>query len=347
MADTHASDGHRAHHHHGFKARVMGWFRPHSHDLGDLIDPALERSSEGIRATKLALAALALTSGVQIVIALVSGSVALLADTVHNVADGLTSVPLWIAFAVGRRARTRAYTYGFRRAEDLAAVFIVVVIALSAVLIGWQSVDRLLHPEPLTHLGWVFLAGLVGVGGNELAAVVRIRTGRRIGSAALVADGFHARADTMASVGVLVAVAATWVGYPVVDPIVGLVICGLILWILKDTAVHVFRRLMDGVDAALVDRIEAATAAVADVEEVDWVRARWTGHRLHADLAIAVDADLTVLDAHAVAERVEHALLHHLPQLEHVHVHVHPSSSPGHDLHATTRHHHLDAPRAG
>lgn len=339
MGEERAGHRHGDRRHHGLKARVLGWLRPHSHDLGDLIDPALERSTEGIRATKLALAVLLVTSAVQVVVAFVSGSVALLADTVHNVADGLTSIPLWIAFAVGRRAHTRAYAYGFRRAEDLAGVFIVVVVALSAAFIGWESIDRLLNPRPLMHLGWVFVAGVVGVAGNELAAIVRIRTGRRIGSAALIADGYHARADTMASVGVLVAVVATWLGYPVLDPIVGLVICGLILWILKETAAQIFRRLMDGVDTGLVDRIEVVSAAVPGVEGVDRVRARWTGHRLHADLAIAVDADLSVLEGHAVAERVEHELLHQLPQLEQAHVHVHPQVEAGQDLHAATRHH--------
>lgn len=336
MGDEHA---HGVQHHHGLKTRLTSWLRPHSHDLGDQIDPALERSTEGIRATKLALAVLVLTSGVQVAIALVSGSVALLADTIHNVADGLTSIPLWIAFAVGRRAQTRAYAYGFRRAEDLAGLFIVLVILLSAVFIGWESIDRLVNPQPLRHLAWVFLAGVVGVCGNEIAAHVRIRTGRRIGSAALVADGFHARADTMASVAVLVAAAATWLGYPVVDPVVGLIICGLILWILEQTAVQVFRRLMDGVDVALVDRIEVVSGAVPGVDSVDWARARWSGHRLHADLAIAVEPALTVLEGHSVAGRVEHELFHQLPQLEQVHVHVHPRTGPDDDIHATTRHH--------
>lgn len=334
-----AGHGHDARERHGGKGRLASWLRPHSHALGEHLDPALERSTEGIRATKVALGVLVATASVQLSIAVVSGSLSLLADTVHNVADGLTSVPLWIAFAVGRRAHTRSYPYGFRRAEDLAGVFVVFMIALSAVYIGWESVDRLLDPQPMTHLGWVALAGLVGVGGNELAALVRIRTGRRIGSAALVADGFHARADTMASVAVLVAVGGTWLGFPIVDPIVGLVICGLIVWIAKETAVQIFRRLMDGVDTAIVDRIETVSSTAPGVQAVDWVRARWSGHRLHADLAIAVDADLTVRQGHAVAEQAEHRLLHEIPQLERVQIHVHPRTGPDQDLHPATRHH--------
>lgn len=338
----HTDHAHDHDHHRGLRARVEGWFQPHSHDLADQLDSALEQSTEGIRATKVALAVLVVTSAVQLVIALASGSVALLADMIHNVADGLTSIPLWIAFVIGRRARTKAYTYGYRRAEDLAGIFILVMIALSAGFIAWESIGRLLDPQPLSHLGWVFVAGLVGVAGNEVAALVRIRTGRRIGSAALVADGLHARADTIASVAVIVAVIATWIGYPIVDPIVGLVICGLILWILKQTAAQVFRRLMDGIDPAVVDRITEVADGVDGVITVDWVRARWTGHRLHTDLAISVPADLTVAAGHAVADRVHHELLHELPQLEGTHVHVHPETRPDHDPHAETRHHHVE-----
>ena len=302
----------------------MGWLRPHSHDLADQIDPALEKSAEGIRATKLGLLFLGISSLIQLAIAIFAGSVALWADMVHNVADASTSIPLWIAFALGARMRTRRYGYGYRRSEDLAGVFIVVMIAGSAAVVGWESIDRLLNPEPMDHLPWVLLAGIVGVVGNELAAVVRIRTGRKIGSAALVADGFHARTDTMASMGVIAAVIGTWLGFPILDPIVGLVICALILWILKDTSVQLFRRLMDGVDESTVHRIESTAIQVEGVEGVDWVRARWTGHRLLADIAIRVPAHHTVREGHDVAERVHRELTTRLPELEDVHVHVNP-----------------------
>lgn len=308
----------------GLGARLTGWLRPHRHDISEQIDPGLEKSAAGIRATKLGLVFLGVASAIQLAIALFAGSVALFADMVHNLADAATSIPLWIAFALGNRARSRSYNYGYRRSEDLAGLFIALMIALSAVVVLWESIDRLIDPRPMEHLWWVLLAGVVGVVGNELAAVVRIRTGRRIGSPALVADGFHARTDTMASLAVIVAVIASWAGFPIVDPIVGLVITGLILWILKETSAELFRRLLDGVDEHTVVRLENATAEVEGVIAADRIRARWSGHRLLAEITIQVPATLTVAEGHEIAERVHRELLAKLPQLEDVHVHVHP-----------------------
>jgi cation diffusion facilitator family transporter len=324
----------------GLRGRLRGWLRPHSHDSADHIDPAVERSTEGIRVTQITLVVLLGTSAVQLVIALASGSVALLADMIHNVADALTSIPLWIAFVLGRRAANRSYTYGYRRAEDIVGALIVLIIAASAFLIGWESVGSLLNPEPITHLWWVLGAGIVGAAGNELAAVIRIRVGRRIGSAALVADGYHARTDTMASVAVVVAVIGTWLGFPILDPIVGLVITALICWILVQTARQVLRRLMDGVDPAVIDAMEQAARSVDGVEGVGWARARWIGHRLGGELAVTVDQDLTVAEGHAVGEAVRHGLLHALPHLEDVTVHVNPCGHGGSDPHEDVRHHH-------
>lgn len=320
--------------------RVLGWLVPHSHDVSDQIDSALERSTDGIRATKITLAVLVATSALQLVIAVISGSVALLADMVHNVADGLTSIPLWIAFVLGRRLPNRSYPYGYRRAEDLVGVFIVLMIAASAALVGWHSIERLIALEPIAHPGWVFGAGIVGVAGNELAAMVRIRVGRRIGSAALVADGYHARTDTLASFGVIVAVIATWLGAPIVDPLVGLVITGLIVWILAQTARQVVRRLMDGVEPEVIATMEQVAAGVDGVLAVGWARARWVGHRLNGDLAVTVDPDLTVAVGHDVSEEVHHALLHALPHLEEVTVHINPlHHDTTADPHHRTRHH--------
>jgi cation diffusion facilitator family transporter len=313
-------------HRSGLSARLVGWLHPHAHDHVEQAATTTERSSEGVRVTKLTLVLLVGTSAVQLAIVLASGSVALFADTVHNLADGLTSLPLWIALLLGRRVPTRAYPYGYRRAEDLAGVLIVLVIAVSAVLIGAESVGRLLEPRPVTHLGWVLLAGLVGVVGNEIAAIARIRVGRRIGSAALVADGYHARTDTLGSLAVVAAAVGTWIGYPIVDPLVGLLITALIGWMLVQTARPVLRRLMDGVEPALLDRIEAAAAQVSAVQTVDWARARWSGHRLHAELAVAVDETLTVADGHAVGEDVRRTLAQALPQVEHAVVHIHPGA---------------------
>jgi cation diffusion facilitator family transporter len=191
------------HHHNGLFGRSRSVLGSHSHDAADSIDPALEGSAEGIRALKVSLVVLLVTATVQLAVVLVAGSVALLADTVHNAADALTAVPLWIAFVIGRRARNRRYTYGYGRAEDLAGLFIVAVIALSAVVAGYESVRRLVDQRPVTGVGVVIVAGLVGFAGNEIVAGYRIRVGRRIGSAALVADGLHARADGITSLAVV------------------------------------------------------------------------------------------------------------------------------------------------
>lgn len=332
--------GHGHQHATGLWGRVRSALRPHSHDVTDQIDSALEASALGVRTTQISLAVLLTTALVQLAIALISGSIALFADLVHNVADAMTSVPLWIAFVVGRRAQTSSYPYGYRRAEDLAGVFIVLMIAASLVLVGWESVHRLLNPEPMEHLGWVLAAGMVGVVGNEGVASYRLRIGRRIGSAALVADGYHARSDTLASFAVVIAVVGTWLGYPIIDPIVGLLICVVIAWILVSTARALFRRLMDGVDPALVAQIEGAATKVDGVQSVDRVRARWLGHRLLADVTVTVDRDLSVAAGHDVAEGVRHALLHGIRHLEDASVHVNPCSHDGGDPHHSTAHHH-------
>ena len=324
----------------GWRGRLAGWIRPHSHDVTDQLDAGGQRSAQGIRVTKITLGVLLATSGLQLGIAVASGSVALLADVVHNVTDALTSLPLWLAFVLGRRLPSRRYPYGYRRAEDLVGVLIVAGIAASAVLVGWQSVQRLIDPAPLSHAGWVLLAGVIGVAGNEIAAVVRLRAGRRIGSAALVAEGYHARADTLASLAVIVAVLGTWAGAPIVDPLAGLLITGLIAWVLVQTARPVLRRLMDGVEPEVIGTMEQVATGVDGVRGVGWARARWAGHRLTGELAVTVDADLTVAAGHAVSEEVHHALLHALPHLAEVTVHVNPlSPHPAADPHHRTRHH--------
>lgn len=335
------ADDHQDHRHdHG--AGLLGRVRrraPHSHDIADQLDDALATSERGIRITKLTLAILLATALVQLAIAVVSGSVALLGDTIHNVADAMTSIPLWIAFVLGRRAQSRTYPYGYRRAEDLAGIFIVLMIAVSAVWIGWESIHRLFDPVPMRHTGWVLAAGIIGVVGNELAAILRIRTGRRIGSVALIADGYHARTDTFASFAVIVAVIGTWLGAPILDPIVGLLITALILWILKTTTVRVVRRLMDGVEPDTLATIEQAARRVDGVHGLGTVRARWSGHRLLADLTITVDDHSTLIEAHDISEQVRHQLLHDIPHLEDAWVHTNPTAHGDIDPHHLTAHH--------
>jgi len=302
-------------------------FAPHSHDASDSIDGALESSAAGIRAVKISLLALGATALAQLLIVAVSGSVALLADTIHNFSDALTAVPLWIAFVLGRRAATRRYTYGFGRAEDLAGLFVVAMIALSAAIAGIESVRRLINPIEIDHVGWVAVAGLVGFIGNELVALYRIRVGRRIGSAALVADGLHARTDGFTSLAVLLGAGGVALGFPLADPIIGILITIAILAVLRTAARDVFRRLMDGVDPELVDTAETALAAETGVRGVRSVKMRWIGHRLHADAELDIDPGTSLTDAHRIAHEAEHTLTHAVPKLSTALVHAYPAHS--------------------
>jgi cation diffusion facilitator family transporter len=337
--DHHHADGSHPHAEAGPWAALQHLFRPHSHDPSDSVDTALEGSAEGIRAVKLSLAVLGVTAALQLVIVVVSGSVGLLADTIHNFADASTALPLWLAFSIGRRAATRRYTYGYGRAEDLAGVFVVLMIAGSAVVAGWESLQKLLHPDPVQYLGWVAAAGVLGCIGNELVARYRIDVGTRIGSAALVADGYHARTDGLTSLAVVLGAAGVWLGYPQADPVVGLVITLAILLVLKDAVYQIWQRLMDAVDPALLARAEAAARSADGVQSVSQVRARWIGHSIYAEALVVADADISLAAAHAVAERARHAMLHAVPKLSQVTVHVDPCSHYGVDPHADLAHH--------
>jgi cation diffusion facilitator family transporter len=303
------------------------------------VDDALAGSAEGIRAVKLSLLGLGITAALQLGIAVWSSSAALLADTIHNFADASTALPLWLAFSIGRRAPNSRYTYGYGRAEDVAGVFVVLMIAGSAAVAAWESFNKLVHPEPIQHLGWVAAAGVLGFLGNEAVAIYRIRAGERIGSAALVADGYHARADGLTSLAVLLGVAGVWLGLPQADPLVGLGITLAILFVLKDAGLQMWRRLMDAVDPDIVDRARAAACAEDGVEDVTSVRARWIGHSIHAEAHIIADTDLPLGQAHAVAERARHAMLHAVPKLADVTVHVDPCGHDGIDHHADLAHH--------
>ncbi len=305
----------------------MGWLMglSHSHDHTASVDDALRDSAAGIRAVKISLLVLGTTAAAQLAIVVVSGSVALLADTVHNFSDAMTAVPLWIAFSVSRRAATRRYTYGFGRVEDLAGLFVVVVIAISAVVAAVEAVRRLFDPGPLTHLGWVAAAGVVGFLGNEVVALYRIRVGNRIGSAALRADGMHARADGLTSLAVVAGAVGAAVGFPAADPIAGLLIAVAIGVVLIFAARDVFGRLLDRVDPELVDSAVAVLAARPGVRAVRRVRMRWSGHQLEADAELDVDPALSLAEAHTLAHGAEHELAHAIPKLSSVIVHAYPA----------------------
>jgi cation diffusion facilitator family transporter len=326
------------HHGSGRWSRIKLRITPHSHEAKDKVDSAMESSAEGMRTLWISLAVLGVTTVLQALIFALSGSVALLGDTVHNAADALTAVPLGIAFILGRRAATRRFTYGFGRSEDLAGIAILLTITASSALAAYTAIDRLLNPQDITHLSWVAAGAVIGFIGNEWVARYRIRTGRKIGSAALVADGLHARTDGFTSLAVLLGAGGAAIGWQLADPIVGLLITLAILTVLKEAATEVFRRLMDAVDPALVDTAENALRAVDGVRDVGQVRMRWIGHALRAEADIVVDPQLTVVEAHSLAVAAEHALIHALPRLTAATVHTDHTTHSG-DPHAALAHH--------
>jgi cation diffusion facilitator family transporter len=313
--DAHSHEHGHEHPHAGLKGFLYGLFVPHTHDASDSIDNALEASAAGVRALKISLFVLLGTTVLQLAVVLISGSVALLADTIHNFSDALTAVPLWIAFILGRRAASRRYTYGLGRAEDLAALFIVVVVALSAVIAAWQSILRLITPHQLENLWWVVAAGIIGFAGNEAVAVYRIRVGRQIGSAALVADGVHARTDGFTSLAVVVGAVGVMLGFPLADPIVGILISIAIVVLLIGTVRSIGRRLMDGIEPDLLHRAEHAILHVDGVRSIAELRMRWVGHRLQGDAAIVVD-DVAVSVAEGISTKAREQVVAHLPNVD-------------------------------
>lgn len=335
--DTHAHG-----HHHGHGHDDAG---KHGHTHG-VIDPTIATTERGIWAIKWSFIILGLTAALQLVIVLLSGSVALLADTIHNFGDAATAVPLWVAFTFARRKPSVRFTYGLGRVEDLAGVVIVAIILFSALVAGYEAIDRLINPQPITLLGWVAVAGIIGFVGNEAVAVYRIRVGRQINSAALIADGYHARTDGLTSLAVVLGAAGVWLGFPLADPIVGLLITLAIFGIVWQSAKAVFTRMLDGVEPGLIEEIRHAAEHVTAVRRVLDVRARWLGHRLATELDVAIDGGATVREAEAVSSAIERQLLAHIPALSAAHVRV-LSSSEGigdHRGHEHAGHHHAPDP---
>jgi cation diffusion facilitator family transporter len=324
----------------GVRAFIAHFLTPHSHGHhATAADPALA-NQRGIRTLKWSLAVLMITAVFQVVIVALSGSVALLADTLHNFSDALTAVPLWLAFTLARRASTRRYTYGYGRAEDLAGALIVLMIFGSALIVFYESVQKFLNPQPLERLGWVAAAAVIGFAGNELVALFLIRVGREIGSAALVADGLHARADGFTSLGVLAGAIGVWLGFPWADPLVGVLIGVAILVIVANAARDMWRRMMDAIEPEVVEQVERIARVVPGVLDLHAVTVRWLGHRQRGELHITVNCSLPTVTSHAIAENVRHALFHALPALAEVTVHVDPCECDETlDYHPAAHHH--------
>jgi cation diffusion facilitator family transporter len=315
----------------------------HGHTHG-VIDPNIIATERGTWAIKWSFVGLCATAIIQVVIALLSGSVALLADTVHNFGDAATAVPLWIAFRLERKKPSKRFTYGYGRVEDLAGISIVLIILASAVMAGYESISRLINPQKVEHLLAVVVASIVGFAGNEVVAVFRIRVGKDMGSAALVADGYHARVDGFASLAVLVGAIGIYFGYPLADPIVGLLITIVILRVVWESGKSIFSRMLDGVDPTVIEEIRHAVNHANGVETLSEVRVRWLGHRLHAELNIAVNSNLSVEEGHEIAMDVRHILMHHLRYLSGVTIHIDPVTASGEAYHQVADHTHDGLP---
>ncbi|RNL86940.1 cation diffusion facilitator family transporter [Halostreptopolyspora alba] len=342
--DHHEHNGHgHGHRHRGavgaVLARLRHSFTPHSHDAADRFDSALEANRLGVRTLAWSFLALMATAGLQAGAVALTASVALLGDTIHNFADALTALPVGAALLLGRRAATRRFTYGLGRAEDLAGILVVALIAASAAAAGYEALHRLADPQPVSYVWAVAAAGAIGFAGNELVARWRIRVGRRIGSAALVADGAHARADGFTSLAVVGGAAGVGLGFPMADPLIGLAITIAIAFVGYGAARQVGARLMDAVDPHLVRSAEDAARTVEGVADVGDVRMRWIGHSLRAELSVAVAADLDMARAHRIAHQVEHAVLHAVPRMRAAVVHTEPEHQ-AETAHAELAHHH-------
>ena len=309
----------------------------HSHEHGR-VDADLYGNRAGLRAVQISTAGMLLVSAIQFAIATIGGSACLFADALHNFGDVFTTIALWIAFVISNRTANQRYTYGYYRAEDLAGIFIVLVIIASATASAVESVQKLISGNTPTQIYLSMAAALVGVAGNELLAQYKISVGKRINSVPLIADGQHSRIDGLTSLAAFVGLVGVKLGFPKADPIAGIVITIVIVTVVFSTSRSVLQRLLDAVDPHIVPTIITTALAVPGVEQVTDIRARWVGHTLHVVMNIEVDAELTLSKAHAIAEEVRHRLFHDIKGISEVLIHTDPSSASG-DHHQEMTHH--------
>ncbi len=356
--DAHpAHDAHDAHDHHGHSQaspvsrhsttphtpdtvstsanrHTHGRGHSHTHLPGDNMAASTQ---EGLRVVAIATAGMLIVAAVEFAIFAISQSAGLLSDALHNSGDVLTTVALWAAFLIARRPPTKRFTYGFSRAEDLAGAFIALVITLSAAAAAFESYRRLVMGAHPTQIGLGIAAALFGFAGNEALAEYKIRAGRRLNSAPLVADGQHSRADGLTSLAAAVGLLLTFLGWHEADPIAGLLISVAILYILIDVGREVLHRLLDAVDPTIVDEVRKHALSIPGVQEVADIRARWAGRQLFVVLNLGADAQMTLAEAHSIAERVRQEVLAHVAGAAMVDIHVDPVGLPdGVDPHVWT-----------
>jgi cation diffusion facilitator family transporter len=259
-------------------------------------------------------------------VALLGGSAALAADSLHGFADVVTTVFLGIAFVLARRSATSEYTYGFHRAEDLVGILILAFLGSSAIFSARTSAMKLATGSETTFLVAGMAVALVGVVGKELIAYYKIRVGRRIDSLSLVADGKHSRADALTSIGAFAGLLGAYLGYPVLDPIFGFVITGAICLIIFRLGKEIVGRLLDTIDPETLVRIKDAARSVEGVEGVHDVRARWAGHKVFCEMHVTVDDGMSICEAHAVGVGIVEKVKEDIQSVEQCLVHLGPES---------------------
>ncbi len=292
-------------------------------------------TAEGVRALKIGVAGLALTSALQAVLLFFSGSVALLGDTLHNGVDVIGTAIVWVALVVAGRARNERFSFGYHRFEDLAGLVVVALIAGSAALVVFESASAFGGGGSLERPWIVFAAGLVGFAGNEGVARFKIHAGRRIGSAALEADGRHSRVDGLSSIGVVVAALGSLSGVDWLDATVGLGIGLFIAWTAAQSGRAVLFRLVDRADPALRRELEAVAQEVPDMGHLTDIRLRQTGRTVNVIASVCMPADYPVGRAHDTAEDLRLAWLNVLPPGSMVDIHVEPYTPGEHSPHST------------
>jgi cation diffusion facilitator family transporter len=266
------------------------------------------------RAVGVSAIGLAVTGIVELLLAVLTGSVGLLGDAIHNLSDVSTSAVVFLGFRLSRRGPTEQYPYGLDRAEDLAGVGIAIVIWASAVFAGYASIRKLVGHGPTGHLALGIAGAVLGIVGNQVVARYKLVVGRRISSATLVADARHSWLDALSSAGALAGLVAVALGFRLGDPIAGLAVTVFICHVGYEVSKDVVHRLADGVDPAVITAAEAAAGSVDGVIHAH-ARARWTGRTLRVEVEGWVDPALTVSGADALGQQVARAVAGELPEM--------------------------------
>jgi cation diffusion facilitator family transporter len=281
--------------------------------------------------------AMAATAAIEFAAAIANGSASVLADALHNAGDVLTTFVLLFAFSLARRPATRRFPSGYGRIEDVATLLIVVVIVVTGGIAAFESIRRLIVPATYGNVAFSVAAAAIGIVANVAVSEYKVRVGRAIGSNALEADGVHSRADALVSLGAVVGIGLAGLGFPLADPLAGLVITGAIVYILGGTVRKLVLRMMDAVDPEIIDELTAAASGVDGVLGVHDVRARWVGRELVAVMHIDCAADATLKHAHETAQRVEHEVAHAVPGAR-IDIHMDPGVES--HAHSSPHHHH-------